>query len=338
MNSRPFATALLHWYHDNKRDLPWRHTSDPYAVWLSEVILQQTRVEQGTAYWQRFLQRWPTVEALAAASEDEVLREWQGLGYYSRARHLHEAARQIAAEEQFPNTYKALRGLSGVGEYTAAAIASIAFGEDVATIDGNAYRVLARHFGIETPIDTTEGRKLFASLAQSQLPHGAAGTYNQAMMDFGATLCTPRTPQCASCPLMETCTAFRSGTALELPVKSKKTAKQERRFTYVFIQSNGLTALRKRPAGDIWQGLWEPPTADVAAVALHSTVSELKNLPQMRTICSGLRHILTHRIITAEFLLYTPETPPLLPSDYVWTDDIERHALPRLMLRALEMI
>lgn len=184
--NRHFTTTILEWFEENRRDLPWRETSDPYAIWLSEIILQQTRIQQGMAYWQRFMERWPTVEQLAAATEDEVLRLWQGLGYYSRARNLHAAAQQIVAMGGFPTTFEGIRSLKGVGDYTAAAIASIAFGLPVAVVDGNVYRVLARHFGIDTPINTTEGKKLFAALAQELLPHDKPSDYNQAMMDFGA--------------------------------------------------------------------------------------------------------------------------------------------------------
>ncbi|MBR5689538.1 MAG: A/G-specific adenine glycosylase, partial [Prevotella sp.] len=209
--AHPFTTVLLDWFRENRRPLPWRETLDPYAIWLSEVILQQTRIAQGTAYWQRFVERWPTVEALAAATEDEVLREWQGLGYYSRARNLYAAAQQIVAMGHFPDTTEEIRRLKGVGDYTAAAIASIAFDLPEAVVDGNVYRVLARHFGIDTPINSTEGKKAFKALAQELLPTGEASAFNQAMMDFGAVQCTPQSPRCLLCPLAETCVARREG-------------------------------------------------------------------------------------------------------------------------------
>ena len=235
-----FASVLLKWFRENGRDLPWRQTRDPYAIWLSEIILQQTQVKQGWDYWERFMHRWPTVEALAVATEDEVLREWQGLGYYSRARNLHYAAKQIVALGHFPDTLDDIRKLKGVGDYTAAAIGSIAFGLPAAVVDGNVYRVLARHFGIDTPINTTEGKKTFTALAQSllpsenfqfsifnfQLPQVAA--YNQAIMDFGAIQCTPSSPNCLSCPLQESCSAFRSNLVSDLPVKQKTLKVRER--------------------------------------------------------------------------------------------------------------
>ena len=216
-----FAPTLLSWFRDNGRDLPWRQTRDPYAIWLSEIILQQTRIEQGLPYWQRFIERWPTVEALAAATEDEVLREWQGLGYYSRARNLHTAARQIVALGVFPTTIEGIKSLKGVGDYTAAAIGSIAFDLPVAVVDGNVYRVLSRHFGISTPINSTEGKREFAALAQSLLPAQQASSFNQAMMDFGALQCTPSKPLCLQCPLQDSCVAFLEGCVAELPVKLK---------------------------------------------------------------------------------------------------------------------
>ena len=236
-----FSTTLLEWFREHGRALPWRETHDPYAVWLSEIILQQTQVKQGWAYWERFMRRWPTVEELAAASEDEVLREWQGLGYYSRARNLHTAAKQIVALGAFPTTIDGLRKLKGVGDYTAAAIGSIAFGLPAAVVDGNVYRVLARHFGIETPINTTEGKKEFAALAQELLLTAlnkegqGADLFNQAMMDFGATQCTPSSPHCLKCPLQETCVAFRTDRVAALPVKLKTLKVKERYLTYIYI-------------------------------------------------------------------------------------------------------
>ena len=325
-----FTTTILQWFSENGRALPWRETRDPYAIWLSEIILQQTRIEQGRPYWERFMQRWPTVEALAEASEDEVLREWQGLGYYSRARNLHQAAKQIVARGGFPTTLEGLRSLKGVGDYTAAAIGSFAFRLPAAVVDGNVYRVLARHYGIATPINTTEGKKEFAALAQSLLPGlsgfsgrsglSVYGEYNQALMDFGATQCTPQSPQCPSCPLQETCVAFREGRISELPVKQRTLKVKERHLTYIYIRYNGETALRRRPAGDIWQGLYEPLLTDrvpCGAVLLRQSV----------------KHVLTHRVLYADFWLWEPAERPQLPEGYFWTpeSDLDRYAVPRLI-------
>ena len=322
-----FATTLVDWFSKNGRDLPWRQTRDPYAIWLSEIILQQTQVKQGWEYWERFMHRWPTVEALAAATEDEVLREWQGLGYYSRARNLHYAARQIVERGSFPNTIAEIKQLKGVGDYTAAAIGSIAFGLPAAVVDGNVYRVLSRYFGIDTPINTTEGKKLFAAMAQEQLPPQEASVYNQAIMDFGAIQCTPQSPNCSVCPLMESCDAFRTNRIQELPVKLKTLKIRERHLIYIYIRYNGQTAIHRRGAGDIWQGLWEPLLTDELpcdAVLLRQNV----------------RHVLTHRVLYADFYLWEPDKRPSLPSDYIWIPelDIDNYALPRLIEILLELV
>ena len=325
-----FTTTILQWFRENGRVLPWRETHDPYAIWLSEIILQQTRIDQGRPYWERFMQRWHTVEELAAATEDEVLREWQGLGYYSRARNLHAAARQVVALGGFPETLEGIKGLKGVGDYTAAAIASFAFGLPAAVVDGNVYRVLARHFGIDTPINTTEGKKEFAALAQSLLPPRSSSDYNQAMMDFGAVQCTPSGPLCPSCPLQETCIALREGRVDELPVKRKTLKVRERRLTYVYIRFKGETAIRRRPAGDIWQGLYEPwLTDDVPSGAL--------------LLRKSVKHVLTHRVLYADFYLWEPAERPVLPDDYIWIQesDIDQYAVPRLieiLLKELDIL
>ncbi len=317
-----FSTTLLNWFALNGRDLPWRHTKDAYAIWLSEVILQQTRIQQGMDYWLRFVRRWPRVEDLATASEDEVLREWQGLGYYSRARNLHAAAQQIAANGSFPNTLDGIKKLKGVGDYTAAAIGSIAFGLPAAVVDGNVYRVLARHYGIDTPINTTQGKRLFTELAQSLLPVDQPASFNQAMMDFGAIQCTPTSPKCVLCPLQESCEAFRSGRVGELPVKEKKLTIQTRRFTYMYIRCQGKTAIRKRAAGDIWQGLWEPVLAE-----------ECGMLAGAKLLRKDVKHVLTHRILLADFYLLETEAFPTLPEGYIWIDETEldKYAVPRLI-------
>ena len=317
-----FSTTLLNWFALNGRDLPWRHTKNPYAIWLSEVILQQTRIQQGMDYWLRFVRRWPRVEDLAAASEDEVLREWQGLGYYSRARNLHAAAQQIAANGSFPNTLDGIKKLKGVGDYTAAAIGSIAFGLPAAVVDGNVYRVLARHYGIDTPINTTQGKRLFTELAQSLLPVDQPASFNQAMMDFGAIQCTPTSPKCVLCPLQESCEAFRSGRVGELPVKEKKLTIQTRRFTYMYIRCQGKTAIRKRAAGDIWQGLWEPVLAEGCGM-----------LAGAKLLRKDVKHVLTHRILLADFYLLETEAFPALPEGYIWIDETEldKYAVPRLI-------
>ena len=328
-----FTTTILQWFQANGRTLPWRETRDPYAIWLSEIILQQTRIEQGRPYWQRFMQRWPTVEALANATEDEVLREWQGLGYYSRARNLHTAAQQIVERGGFPTTLEGIKALKGVGDYTAAAIGSIAFDLPAAVVDGNVYRVLSRYFGIDTPINTTVGKKEFTELAQDLLLPAlnregkGAGLFNQGMMDFGAIQCTPSNPQCLQCPLQDSCIAFREGRIDELPVKLKTLKIKERHLTYVYIRCKGQTALHRRPAGDIWQGLYEPWLAEevpCGAVLLRQRV----------------KHVLTHRILYADFYLWDPAERPSLPEDYFWIPeaDIDNYGVPRLIEIMLESL
>lgn len=329
MGHKGFTTAVLRWFALNGRGLPWRGIGDPYGIWVSEVILQQTRIDQGTDYWYRFMERFPTVEALAAASEDEVLRQWQGLGYYSRARNMHAAARQIVEQGGFPRSIEGLRSLKGVGDYIAAAVGSIAFGLPAAAVDGNVYRVLARHFGIDVPINTTRGKHTFEALANELLPPDQASAFNQAMMDFGATWCTPRSPRCIECPVAETCEALRTGRVNQLPVKEKKLKVQERHLTYIYIRHKGMTALRRRPAGDIWQGLWEPllvedgPMPDLGC--------------PLTLLASGVKHVLTHRIIMADFYLAEPASCPDLPAGYQWVNeqDIADYALPRLIERLL---
>ena len=318
-----FALTLLKWFRENGRDLPWRQTHDPYAIWLSEIILQQTQVKQGWEYWERFINRWPTVEALAEANEDEVLREWQGLGYYSRARNLHVAARQITALGHFPNTIEEIKKLKGVGDYTAAAIGSIAFGLPAAVVDGNVYRVLARHFGIDTPINTTEGKKAFTTLAQELLPTKEASAYNQAIMDFGAMQCTPQSPKCDRCPLMESCEAVRQNSVAQLPVKLKKLKVRERHLIYIYTRCGDEVAIHRRGPGDIWQGLWEPWRVESGEWIVE----------RCRLIRQNVKHVLTHQIIYADFYLLETSEKPALPPDYIWIKekDIDNYALPRLI-------
>ena len=342
-----FTRTLLDWFRDNGRDLPWRQTGDPYAIWLSEIILQQTQVKQGWDYWQRFMHRWPTVDDLAAASEDEVLREWQGLGYYSRARNLHYAARQIVALGHFPDTIDEIKQLKGVGDYTAAAIGSIAFGLPAAVVDGNVYRVLSRHFGIATPINSTEGKKEFAALAQSLMPEVSStndenicGLYNQAIMDFGAIQCTPQSPKCIVCPLQESCEALRSGTISQLPVKQKTLKIQKRHLIYIYLRYQGETAIHRRGKGDIWQGLWEPLLVESGSYLeergkwkVEREMTAGREIPHGKLIAKNVKHVLTHQVLTADLYLWEPDERPQLPEDYIWIkeSDLDNYAIPRLI-------
>lgn len=373
-----FANTIISWFRENGRALPWRETRDPYAIWLSEIILQQTRIAQGWEYWERFMAQYPTVEDLAAAHEDEVLKLWQGLGYYSRARNLHTAAKQIVALGHFPDTLEGIKQLKGVGDYTAAAIGSFAFDIPAAVVDGNVYRVLARYFGIDTPINSTQGKKEFAALAQSLLPSSKASdspssfspvaAYNQAMMDFGAIQCTPQSPKCLLCPLAETCEAMRTNRVAELPVKQKTMKVKTRHLSYIYIRCKGETAIHRRGEGDIWQGLWEPFNASDIAEACASPSSaqaslsstkfsisltklssfkkelaadlHLSNVDALQLLAQDVKHVLTHRILLADFYLLETEARPQLPDDYIWIkeEEIEDYGIPRLIELLLEKI
>lgn len=254
-----FVTSLLQWYTYHKRDLPWRQTTTPYKVWLSEVILQQTRVNQGLPYYQRFVHAFPTVYHLAKATEEEVMQQWQGLGYYTRARHLHATAKTIVNEYQgaFPTTYSELLKLRGIGPYTAAAIASIAFGESVAAVDGNVYRVLSRVFGITDDISRGKGKKVFSTLAAQLVPRQNPGDYNQALMEFGALQCVPKSPHCLTCPLRTKCVAFKKGIQHQLPVKLRKVKIRKRYLHYIILHDQEKVYVRKRSGKDIWKGLYD---------------------------------------------------------------------------------
>lgn len=373
-----FANTIISWFRENGRALPWRETRDPYAIWLSEIILQQTRIAQGWEYWERFMAQYPTVVDLAAAHEDEVLKLWQGLGYYSRARNLHTAAKQIVALGHFPDTLEGIKQLKGVGDYTAAAIGSFAFDIPAAVVDGNVYRVLARYFGIDTPINSTQGKKEFAALAQSLLPSSKASdfqsslslvaAYNQAMMDFGAIQCTPQSPKCLLCPLAETCEAMRTNRVAELPVKQKTMKVKTRHLSYIYIRCKGETAIHRRGEGDIWQGLWEPFNASDIAEACASPSSaqaslsstkfstsltklssfkkelaadlHLSNVDALQLLAQDVKHVLTHRILFADFYLLETEARPQLPDDYIWIkeEEIEDYGIPRLIELLLEKI
>lgn len=261
-----FSKTLVYWYLQNKRDLPWRQNNDPYFVWLSEIMLQQTRIAQGLSYFLKFKEAFPTVHELAKADEQQVLKLWQGLGYYSRARNLHSTAKYVSQElaGEFPNTYQDLKKLKGVGDYTASAIASISFSQPHAVVDGNVYRVLARYFGVHTPINSTKGIKEFKVLAQSLLNLKDPGTYNQAIMEFGALQCKPQSPNCDSCPLSTSCMARQKNWVSVLPMKEKKIKIKKRYFHYlVFVTKNNKTVLEQRKGKGIWQGLYQFPLIEL---------------------------------------------------------------------------
>ncbi len=347
-----FASTLAVWYARYGRELPWRDITDPYRIWISEIILQQTRVAQGYDYYLRFVRRFPTVETLAAATSDEVMQQWEGLGYYSRARNLHAAAQQIVAQGAFPRDYAGIRALKGVGDYTAAAIASFAFGQPTAVVDGNVYRVLSRRFGIDLPIDTTEGKKAFAALATELLDTHHPARHNQAIMDFGAVQCTPKRPQCLLCPFRDECEALASGRVDQLPIKSKRTEVTERHLVYLLIYDTDHRLLvHRRPAGDIWAGLYEPlllefpHTPSATDVLHHPTLAPLLAAGGTLTpVVEGMEHRLTHRLLRADAYRLTDAPSPILAqhpllASFTPVDEATRAqlAFPRLVHRILEV-
>jgi A/G-specific adenine glycosylase len=273
-----FSKSLIQWYLQNKRDLPWRNTIDPYFIWLSEIMLQQTRVAQGLPYFLRFTEAFPTVFDLAKADEEQVLKLWQGLGYYSRARNLHKTAQQVAFEYkgEFPKSYAELLKLKGIGEYTAAAIASFAYNESVPVVDGNVYRVLSRYFEVETDIASSGAKKEFAQLAAELLPTGEANLFNQAIMEFGALQCVPKNPECANCIFSDSCAALQKKKVAQLPVKSKKVKVKTRFFTYlVFEDEVRNTLIQKRTQKGIWHNLYEFPLLETETDLSHEALSDL---------------------------------------------------------------
>ncbi len=307
-----FHKILTVWYQQNKRDLPWRVNNDPYFIWVSEIILQQTRVDQGKNYFIRFIERFPDVNALAGASENEVLKVWQGLGYYSRARNMHFAAMQIINEFNglFPDNHSDLLRLKGVGDYTASAIASIAFGKPHAVIDGNVYRVLSRIFGVTTPIDSTEGKREFSELAQQLLDRDNPAVFNEAMMELGALQCTPRNPECNKCPFQLWCVAFNLNKITTLPVKIKKTKVSNRFFHYLYIQHNENFYMEKREQSDIWQNLYQLPLIETSApltiekLLTNDQFKSMFNRPGVviEAVSSEIVHILTHQRLHVRFI------------------------------------
>lgn len=340
------SDMLLDWYSREGRDLPWRRTRDPYRIWLSEVILQQTRVAQGMAYYERFTTRFPDVVSLATASEDEVLRLWQGLGYYSRARNLLVAAREIVERfgGEFPRTLDAVRSLRGVGDYTAAAICSAAYDEPCAVVDGNVYRVLSRLFDIDLAIDSTAGRRAFARLAQEQLDLRHPGRYNQAIMDFGALQCTPASPRCTTCPFAGCCLALAAGTVASRPVKRGKARLRDRWFHYLHITSADRTLLCRRGSGDIWQGLYEFPLIETAAPAEFPDLMADPRFGELlgdgpwhllRSVVLPVHQLSHQRLHARVYRIETPEFTPAAGRLAVATASLDDYAVPRLLERYL---
>jgi len=336
-----FRRALYKWYSVNKRELPWRTSKNPYLIWISEIILQQTRVQQGMAYFQKFATTFPTVHDLADASEDEVLKLWQGLGYYSRARNLHKTAKIIVNHYNgvFPADYSAILALKGIGPYTAAAIASIAFSQPYPAIDGNVYRVLARYFGLEVPTDSSAGKKQFLALAEELIDRRDPGMHNQAMMEFGALQCVPKSPDCPHCPLVAYCFAAQHQKIEDLPVKTKSLQQRERYFNYYLLEHGDTLLLEKRTQNDIWKNLYQFPLVETPAqqsneAILNTGIPFIKGQDyNIRWISNEKKHVLSHQIIRAKLIRaeISANTPIRKPMFKVNKKDISKFAVPRLL-------
>lgn len=345
MIHKQFTSNIITWYNSNKRELPWRSTRDPYFIWISEIILQQTRVSQGLPYYEKFISSFPTIEKLANASQQEVLSLWQGLGYYSRARNMHACAQTISASFQgkFPKTFEELLTLPGIGPYTAAAIASLAFDSPTPVVDGNVYRVLARVFGIENDIADAKSFKIFFDQSKELIDSKIPGTYNQAVMELGATICSPHNPSCDACPLEEFCFARTNKKQKYLPVKIKKVKNRNRYFTYLVIDVEGKLAMSQRNGKDIWQGLY-----DFALIENKKLLApdQLESALLNKLIQSGAvieqekimtKHILSHQTIFSSFLYVkakagTPVTNMLNENQLVLYSLTEIEALPKPVL------
>ena len=337
-----FSHKILLWYAQNKRTLPWRGSRDPYKIWLSEIMLQQTKVAQGTPYYLKFVSTFPTVFDLASAPQEKVLKLWQGLGYYSRARNLHEAAKTVVLdyEGKFPETYKELIKLKGVGDYTASAIASICFGAPEAVVDGNVYRVLSRYFGVDIPINSTKGVAYFKDLAKQLIDREDIRDYNQGIMEFGAIQCAPKKPKCMDCPLRDSCIALKDNRVPFLPVKINKTKVKKRYFNYVVPINDGetkerYTVLNQRIGKGIWQELWEFPLIETEKEVVESEIE--KDIPNLLNINSDFRiriykdtvvHKLSHQHLYTKFWII--ETQSKLEKG-VKVSDLEKYAVPVLI-------
>ncbi|MFA6086369.1 A/G-specific adenine glycosylase [Mucilaginibacter sp.] len=329
---------LTGWYNENKRDLPWRHTTDAYIIWLSEIILQQTRVEQGMPYFNRFAERYPTINSFAAASEDDILKLWQGLGYYSRGRNMLKTARQVQEEFNgtFPVSYLQLLKLKGIGEYTASAISSFAANEARAVVDGNVYRVLARFFGIDEPINSPKGKKLFQGIADDILDHNRPALHNQAMMEFGAMLCKPKNPACGICPVRTGCEAFKNNLVAYLPIKLNKVKIRKRYLNYLFITDGEKILMNKRGEGDIWANMYDFPlieTTDLIAPDALIKLPQTKVFGESITILNKpavIKHVLTHQHLYIQFLVLKDFPDKLMDNWlYVSMADLKNLAMPQ---------
>jgi len=343
-----FAVKLMDWYREKGRDLPWRDTSDAYIIWLSEIILQQTRVEQGMPYFHRFLEAFPIVTKFAEAEEEQILRLWQGLGYYSRARNMHKAAKMVVEDFNavFPTRYEDAIRLPGVGEYTAAAIASFSINEPRAVVDGNVYRVLARYFGIHEPINSPQGKKIFAKIAHEMLDKENAGVYNQAIMDFGALQCKPKNPACDVCVFRLECVAFREERVGSLPIKLKGKGSRNRYFHYFVVTDGDKILMSKRGQGDVWTNLYEFPMIETAEdmtvqplMAHEEFVQYFKTETVLEPVSKQTKHVLSHQNIYARFYVVADSNALKKKKkewDYYYYEKIDKLAKHKLIFSFLE--
>ncbi|MEO5564660.1 MAG: A/G-specific adenine glycosylase [Chitinophagaceae bacterium] len=349
MEEKGFSVRLLKWNREkNNRQMPWKGEKDPYKIWLSEIILQQTRVEQGLKYYNNFIQSFPAINQLAKAPEEKVFKHWEGLGYYSRCRNLIATARFITDEKKgkFPDTYEDIVALKGVGPYTAAAISSFAFNLPHAVVDGNVFRVLARIFGINKPIDSTEGKKYFTELANRLLDKKQPGLFNQAIMDFGAVICKPVSPLCSNCVFNKTCFAYLHSKVNELPVKEKKISIKKRWFYYLVINYKDQTAIRQRTAKDIWQQLHEFPMIEteqeqdkekiIAKAEKQNWLT--KNGYEISSISPLFKQQLSHQFIAGRFITIRVKNKSALPKEWHWVtaDQLAHLAFPKFINQYLE--
>lgn len=337
-----FLQKVYRWYRKNSRDLPWRQTGDPYKIWISEIILQQTRVDQGMKYYTKFISRFPTIESLAGAHENDVLKIWQGLGYYSRARHIYSAARQVMTDYngKLPGSYKELIKLKGIGDYTAAAIASIAFNLPYPAVDGNIYRLLSRYFGIETPVDSAKGKKEIYKTAKDLMPLNHPGFHNQALMEFGSLQCIPKSPSCSICPLVSTCYARKNKKTNVLPVKSKTSKQRIRYFYYYYIDSGEFTFMEQRTDAGIWQNLYQFPLLETNQEIPEEEILNGNQLPfftwcsiNIKHISPSRKHILSHQVIFARIIHAEIKNCTCLNGRFIQVNkkDIFTFAVPRLI-------
>ncbi|HEY0670306.1 MAG TPA: A/G-specific adenine glycosylase [Sphingobacteriaceae bacterium] len=344
-----FTVRLIKWYNEHKRDLPWRSTTDPYIIWLSEIILQQTRVEQGMPYFYKFVENYPTVKDFASASEDEILNHWQGLGYYSRGRNMHHTAKMVMEDHAgyFPTNYDKLLKLKGIGEYTAAAISSFSGNEPNAVVDGNVFRLLSRYFGITEPINSVKGKKLFITIARELLDKSQPATFNQAIMEFGSLQCKPKNPNCSTCPMQPDCRAFNEGSVDMLPVKIKSKAIRNRYFNYLVIIQDGRILMNKRGPNDIWQNLYELPLIETPESMQAHLIFKSKDITaewgerlEVGKVTGPVKHVLSHQKLFAQFIEVKNIDAALLDKRFIFVEPerLNDLAQPKLIVEFLKSL